>query len=320
MILLLTNQRDITSDYIVMELKRRGVKYFRLNTEDLPTSSSIMSDQHFMDWRIDIYGKTLNGCDISAAYFRRPGNPVVSSYISDRNVIDYIEGEWNSFLKSLYARLEDFWFSSPTNIILAEDKPKQLVIAKKLGFNIPESIITNSPREVKEFTDHHNTVGKPLRQALFVNNNNESVIFTNRLGNLGERDSNSLSLVPIIVQREIIKKFDVRVTVVGEKVFPVAIYSQTHKETEVDWRKGSRIDLKHEKIELESSLINKCIDLVKLLNLRFGAIDLICDNDDNYWFLEINPNGQWAWIENQTNLPIASSIVDELLRIHSNEN
>jgi len=319
MILLVTNKRDITSDYIVMELKKRGVQYFRLNTEDLTTSFSIMSDESFMDWKIDIYGKTLKGCDIGAAYFRRPGNPEVPSYITDRNVIDYIQGEWNSFLKSLYARLEGFWFSSPTNIILAEDKPKQLVIAKKLGFNIPESIITNSPGEVKEFKDHYNAVGKPLRQALFVSNDNESVIFTNRLGKLGERDSSSISLVPIIVQREVVKKFDVRVTVVGEKVFPVAIYSQSYEETEIDWRKGSRTDLKHEKIELESSLINKCIDLVKSLNLRFGAIDLICDKDDNYWFLEINPNGQWAWIENQTKLPIASSIADELLRINCNE-
>lgn len=62
----------------------------------------------------------------------------------------------------------------------------------------------------------------------------------------------------------------------------------------------------------------KCINLVKDLNLRFGAIDLVCDLDGDYWFLEINPNGQWAWIENQTKLPIASSIVDELLKISEN--
>ncbi|HFS6859502.1 TPA: hypothetical protein ACH1JJ_003587, partial [Klebsiella pneumoniae] len=62
-------------------------------------------------------------------------------------------------------------------------------------------------------------------------------------------------------------------------------------------------------------LSSKCIDLVESLNLRFGAIDFICDEDDVFWFLEINPNGQWAWIENQTGLPIASSIVDELMRI-----
>lgn len=315
MILLVTNKRDITMDYIVVELKKRGIKYLRLNTEDLPRSYCSMSDSSFMDWSISINGNTIKGTDVKAAYFRRPGNPEVPASITDPGIADYIQGEWNSFLKSLYSRLDSFWFCSPTNIILAEDKPKQLVVAKRLGFNIPESTITNSFEEIKRCSNSFQMIAKPLRQALFINNDAESIIFTNRLGQLDEADSSSLSLVPIIVQHEIIKKFDVRVTVVGKRVFSVAIYSQSHKETEVDWRKGSRIDLKHKPLELPTSLSSKCIDLVESLNLRFGAIDLICDEDDVFWFLEINPNGQWAWIENQTGLPIASSIVDELMRI-----
>lgn len=73
----------------------------------------------------------------------------VPASITDPSIADYIQGEWNSFLKSLYSRLDSFWFCSPTNIILAEDKPKQLVVAKRLGFNIPESTITNSFEEIK---------------------------------------------------------------------------------------------------------------------------------------------------------------------------
>ncbi len=49
MILLVSNKRDITMDYIVVELKKRGIKYFRLNTEDLPRSYCSMSDSSFMD-------------------------------------------------------------------------------------------------------------------------------------------------------------------------------------------------------------------------------------------------------------------------------
>ena len=54
------------------------------------------------------------------------------------------------------------------------------------------------------------------------------------------------------------------------------------------------------------------VALVDELNLRFGAIDLIRDVNGEYWFLECNPNGQWAWIENRTGLPISAAIVDEL--------
>lgn len=225
MILLVSNKRDITMDYIVVELKKRGIKYFRLNTEDLPRSYCSMSDSSFMDWSISINGNTIKGIDVKAAYFRRPGNPEVPASITDPGIADYIQGEWNSFLKSLYSRLDSFWFCSPTNIILAEDKPKQLVVAKRLGFNIPESTITNSFEEIKSCSNSFQMIAKPLRQALFINNDAESIIFTNRLGQLDETDSSSLSLVPIIVQHEIIKKFDVRVTVVGKRVFSVAIYS-----------------------------------------------------------------------------------------------
>ncbi|MNZ28723.1 hypothetical protein D3C78_459550 [compost metagenome] len=51
---------------------------------------------------------------------------------------------------------------------------------------------------------------------------------------------------------------------------------------------------------------------MRRLNLRYGAIDFVCDPQGNLWFLEINPNGQWAWIENLTGYPIAEAIVDEL--------
>lgn len=315
MILLVTNKRDITMDYIVVELRKRGIKFFRLNTEDLPKSYSIMSDKSLMDWSIELHGNTLKGSDVKSAYFRRPGKPEAPSNICDKNVIEYIECEWNSFLKSLYMRLDCMWFSSPTNIMLAEDKPRQLLLAKKIGFDIPESIITNSPEEINKINSCLQVIGKPLRQSLLISNQTERIIFTNRLGRLDYSDSEALSLVPIIIQREIIKKFDIRVTVVGKEVFAAAIFSQENVETTVDWRKGSRTDLKHEPIELPVELKSKCIELVESLNLRFGAIDLVCDKNDQFWFLEINPNGQWAWIENQTKLPIASAIADELLRI-----
>lgn len=88
----------------------------------------------------------------------------------------------------------------------------------------------------------------------------------------------------------------------------------------MDWRQGSRLDLKHERIELPREIEEKCFALMKCLNLRYGAIDLVCDRKGKLWFLEINPNGQWAWIENLTGYPIAAAIVDELegiARCHS---
>ena len=70
--------------------------------------------------------------------------------------------------------------------------------------------------------------------------------------------------------------------------------------------------LKFQQTEIPKSIELKCIELVKRLELKFGAIDLIKDKNDNFVFLEINPNGQWAWIEMDTGLQISDAIIAEL--------
>jgi glutathione synthase/RimK-type ligase-like ATP-grasp enzyme len=98
---------------------------------------------------------------------------------------------------------------------------------------------------------------------------------------------------------------------VGERAFAVLIDSQKDNETQIDWRRGE-IPLKHLIIELPNNILSQCVSLLKILNLRFGAIDFILDKSGNFIFLEINPNGQWAWIEKQTEYDISNEIVNLL--------
>ena len=98
---------------------------------------------------------------------------------------------------------------------------------------------------------------------------------------------------------------------VGRKSFAVVIDSQKNNETVVDWRKGE-FPLEHTKIELPDKILKQCITLLEKLNLRFGAIDFILDAKERFVFLEINPNGQWAWIEKQTGYDISNEIVNLL--------
>ncbi|MNY38950.1 RimK-like ATP-grasp domain protein [compost metagenome] len=103
-----------------------------------------------------------------------------------------------------------------------------------------------------------------------------------------------------------------RVTVVGDRVFSAAIHSQADEDSTVDWRRGDSVNLRHEVISLPEPVAMRCVELVRRLGLRYGAIDLVEDPEGRFWFLECNPNGQWAWIENRTGLPIAAAIVDQL--------
>lgn len=314
MLLLVTNRRDITIDYVVAELKRRQTSFFRLNTEELSTARCTMSAFPRSAWSLSFRERILQGADVRAAYFRRPAPPASNLTISDDGEREYVGAEWEAFLKSLYARLEGLWLNSPMDIFAAEDKPKQLMLASEIGFNVPQVQITNDIASIREVAKAGPAIGKPLRQAL-INGDQERVIFTTRLEILRDSDEGAIALAPIIVQTEIKKQYDVRVTVVGFQVFATAIKSQEHDETTVDWRQGSRPDLKHECIKLPSEVEEQCLALMTCLNLRYGAIDLICDQQGRMWFLEINPNGQWAWIENLTGYPIAAAIANELEEI-----
>ena len=262
------------------------------------------------------FGDTvLKLSEVKAGYYRRPGAPAVPETAGDAATRDYIANEWSAVLRSLWNALEGRWLNSPFAILRAEDKPRQLSEAHALGFSVPETMIGNDFDAATEFVAANPTVGKPLRHALIDTEPNGAVLFTQRLGALDAADRAAVAIAPVIYQREIAKAHDLRVTVIGNKIFAVAIHSQQEGETQVDWRRGSRLDLPHELVSLPDELAHRCLSLTKALGLRYGAIDLIRDTAGHYWFLEINPNGQWAWIERRTGAKLSSAIIDEIMSI-----
>jgi len=314
LILLFTNQRDLTTDFVVLELQRRSAAFRRINTENLPLGFATVGFRGREDWTLQLGDDCIRGEDVQAAYFRRPGPPELSANIREAGERAYCHGEWGALLKTIYSRLDTRWLNSPAAIMLAEDKPRQLLLALELGFRVPETVVTNAIDAACSFLEGPAAIAKPLREAL-IPGVEEKVIFTSRVGHLSGRDAQAFAAAPMILQREIPKRVDLRVTVVGDRVFATAIGSQQHEETQVDWRRGGVAELSHDVFDLPADVSERCRRLVKELGLRFGAIDLVWDQDGEFWFLEINPNGQWAWIENRTGQPIVGAIVDELERI-----
>jgi hypothetical protein len=313
MILLATNHEDITTDFIVLELNRRGLPYFRLNTEWVGSADLELDPARVQtEFSFRFADEVLELGRIRAAYYRRPMPAQVDS--DDVAAIDYCRAEWMAVLKSMYWYLSGKWLNCPFSIDVAENKPMQLSLAHKLGFRVPETRITNSPQAIADLMSRYGLVAKPLRQSYWVDGGDEKVVFTTRLdsADLAASDQISFSMAPAIYQQEIKKRVDVRATVVGNKVFSAAIHSQKFAETQVDWRLGGNINLAHEAHELPLDVQEKCIELTKHMSLKYAAIDLVEDRHGRYWFLEANPNGQWAWIENRTGLPIAAAIVDQL--------
>ncbi len=186
-------------------------------------------------------------------------------------------------------------------------------MARRAGLTIPDTIVTNSFEAARSFQTEGPMVAKPLRHALIDDGEVGSVVFTSRVSALEVNDACAMRRAPMILQREITKRSDVRVVVVDDHVFGTRIWSQAHDETQVDWRKGVRLDLDHEVMELPTTIASACIAITRDLGLRFAAIDMVEDGNGRFWFLEANPNGQWAWIEQRTAAPITAAIVDALV-------
>ncbi len=287
--------------------------FYRFNTEDLPNylfrHDACLGTRGF---ELDVGDQTINLGFVGAGYYRRPGSPIPSQNVRGSADRSYCEAEWQCILKAIYALLGNRWLNSPSAIDAAENKPLQLAKATSLGFRIPKTQITNDAGAAATLLAEGHIIAKPIRTALIGEADNERVIFTSLVTSGDELKRDAVRVAPVIFQQHIPKAIDLRVTVVGQKVFAVAIHSQDAEETRIDWRQGSNITLEHTIFDLPYELRGRCVDLVAQLGLRFGAIDLVKDIAGDFWFLEINPNGQWAWIENLTGLPIASAIVDEL--------
>lgn len=300
MLLIITNQADYTADFLILELKKREIDFIRLNTEDFPQSADLVLNlsNRGIDGSLSVAEKRVDLAEIQSAWYRRPAASVPSPEIRDPLAKGFVVDESRETLEGLWRILPCFWVSRPDNIRLAESKIRQLQVASSLNFVIPETLITNSPSIAHAFYGKRKPlICKVQRRGRFVRQGSASFIYTSRVEERHVADIANVRLAPTLLQSLIPKKVDIRATVVGDQVFAVAIYSQDVDEARQDWRRADARSLRHEPHELPKDLERKCVSLVEILGLQFGAIDLILTPEGEYFFLEINPNGQWAWIE-----------------------
>ncbi|MBI5306607.1 hypothetical protein HZB04_03425 [Candidatus Wolfebacteria bacterium] len=100
-----------------------------------------------------------------------------------------------------------------------------------------------------------------------------------------------------------------RVTIVEDEIFAVKIDLQANPFTAVDWRHPEYIDkLSYIAVEFPSEVSDRCQRMMKQLRLAFGAFDFIMSKEGKLYFLEVNPNGQWYWLEDLAKIQISDAI------------
>jgi len=203
-------------------------------------------------------------------------------------------------------RLNDPWAQE-----LARLKPFQLALAREVGLEIPKTIVTDGAEHVLSyFGAHESMIYKPVTWLATMQG---EVLFTNRVDREAiEQHAAAIGRAPGIYQAEVEKACEYRVTIVDDTIFPVRIYSQEHSETAVDWRRNHAA-LKYERVALPGAVEKALFEIMRRCRLRFGAFDLIERPTGALVFLEVNPAGNWLWLEDRLDLRISDRIVAALL-------
>lgn len=310
-VLIISTVADIATDAVVKRLQARGIAHKRLNTENYPFL------QTFTCWPGEEEPKLFSGGQTlpapSAIWYRRLRSPRKPEDM-DAGIYDFCLQETRSALLGSLIALSSRWMSHPTAVWQSEYKPYQLSVAKAVGLPIPRTLVTNDPAAIAAaFDQFHAMVVKPVHSGHVTQGGEDFSIYTSRVleQHLAQVDSARLS--PAIYQELIPKKFDVRVTVVGQRLFPAAIDSQSDPDAAIDWRQTKNPNLPHFPIILPADVTRSLLELMASLHLAFGAIDMIQTPDGQFIFLEVNPNGQWLWIDDKLALGISDAIAEWLI-------
>lgn len=305
--LIISSTLDFSTDYVCMEMEKRGLDYLRINRDQL-TDYNAVYDVQKKELSISYHdiAHRITDENLKAVYFRAP---VFIRSNKAYSLEDQLRrSQWSSFIRNLTVFSSAKWLNPPMFTYQAENKIYQLDAARSVGLDIPKTIISNNADGI---TKDETYVIKALDTPLFYENGQE--MFTYSTVVCGEEiSSSSLKIAPVIIQKCIENKVDLRVTVIGEEVYPAAITA--HNEgIHGDWRKQKKEDLQYNKTVIPFEIKEKLLKLMRKLNLSFGGIDLALA-DGIYYFIEINPTGEWGWLVPTTGYQLQKAIVDWMVR------
>lgn len=319
-VLLISNKEDLSLDYVVAELAKHSHSFFRLNSEDLLAySSSFFLDQKLFILRNEAVEIRL-GQNLRSVIYRRPGQPYTAGNQQQDSLAiqKYVCDQWSVFITGLRSLSQVVWINSPEADSFCENKIVQLSVAQDLGFELPKTLISTDQISIQNFFLEQDSecVAKALSSPLLELEDGDYFVFSNIIKSLDSISNNEFNSAPTIFQERVKNKIDVRVTVCGNQIFAVEILRKSLLDVPFDWRTCEE-ELSFIEIILPEELQQKCFQLVRHFGLVFGALDFV-RSGDKFVFLEINPAGEWGWLQRKAGLNIAEAVVASAVKAFVN--
>lgn len=317
-VLMISTKLDPHVDVVLTKLQERGIPCFRLNTDHFHEEYRIeMTDDLSGQIRIgDRWGRScVYPHEVRSVWMRKPEPPLPPPGVEDEGVVRYINDEMRELMGFLPMDERVPWINSPDENRRHQRKFPQLRLARSLGLRVPRSIITNDPERAEDLFQHcpDGVICKPMLMGSHYVKGEHRVAYTRRVPpSEFSALKASISLCPTYLQELIVKDHELRVTIIGDALFCCRIDSQEVEGAEQDWRAVDTIKLPHRIVDLRQDVADALREYLRRCGLRFGAFDLIVTPEGDHVFLELNPNGQWYWVELATGAPMADAMTSLL--------
>jgi glutathione synthase/RimK-type ligase-like ATP-grasp enzyme len=301
-VLVVTNTDDAHANEVCKRFNDRSVPVCRLDSDRFVFPEN--------DWRIHADPRRSSSSswlipDVSAVWYRKVSFPEARS-AAQEFVREETEGLFNSILAN-YRHCR--WVNRREDIAAARSKIAQLQRAKDTGFRIPDTLVTTSVQALRAFSAEHygRIVAKPM-QAQVVGSGDETLVIGTRTLT-PEFFESAVACAPCYAQERLPIMSEIRVVAFGEELHAFRL---TAKEQADDLKRLRLSQIAHERCELDASIAGKIRALMSSYGLAFSAIDLAIVDEDEPVFLELNPNGQWLWLQYMTGVNLIDPFIDLL--------
>ncbi|MGW1073530.1 ATP-grasp ribosomal peptide maturase [Streptomyces sp. NPDC002537] len=301
LVLVITSLEDVTADRVIAALNEREVPVARIDPADIGPGlifgARIGAGASAWGGQLRTASREVELGEVAAVYYRRP-TPYTSRFAHlPAQQRDFATAEARHGLGGILNHLHGATYvNHPSAVTRADFKPAQLQRAVRLGLTVPPTLVTNDIEAVRKFaTDHGPVIYKTFRGLPRDDDGHTGAIWAQRVD--PDDFDDSLAVTAHLFQAEIPKTGDVRVTVVGRRVFAQRIATP---DGALDWRRGNWDNLIHTPIAVPAPLTAVLHNYLTAFGLLFGCFDFALTGDgedpEDWVFIECNPNGQWGWL------------------------
>jgi glutathione synthase/RimK-type ligase-like ATP-grasp enzyme len=234
-------------------------------------------------------------------WIRRPLEPKPNPRTAPEDA-KFAANEYRCFYDSLMYLLETL----PVRVVnkytasrFINNKSVQLLLARACGMNVPRTLISNSPQAVREYFrgNPQRMICKAFSTHIWQKEQGGPVAVNETFELRADMlpTDEVLTYAPAIYQELVVKKFDVRMVLLGAAVYA---YSLHNPKGSLDWRQDATRGLvKAEPIITPPEVEKSVLAFAAKSGIACGSFDFAIDNQDRWWFLEVNEGGQFLWLD-----------------------